>query len=58
MRQVDSFRGSLPPSFISFHLESQIPENDAATRPPVASPPVSADTTFRDPQTVAGLLNW
>ena len=56
MRQMDSYRGSSPPSFISFHLENQIPENDAATNPPVASPPVSANTTIIDPQTIADIL--
>ena len=54
---MDSIRGNLPPKFISFHLGNQIPAEDATTIPEVISPPVSADSTIFDPQTVADLLN-
>ena len=54
---MDSFRGSLPPIFISFRLVNQTPENDAVTSSPVTSPPASAEITISDPQTVADLLN-
>ena len=57
MRQMDSFRGSSPPKFISFYLGNQIPEDDAATNPEIISPPVSADSTIFDPETVADLLD-
>ena len=53
---MDSFRGSLPPKFISFHLGDQIPAEDTTTIPKIISPPVSADSTIFDPQTVADLL--
>ena len=56
-RQMDSFQGSLPPKFISFRLENQIPAEDTTTIPEIISPPVSADSTILDPQTVADLLN-
>ena len=54
---MDSIRGSLPPSFVSFRLENQIPENDAITSSAVASPPVSSDTTILESQTVVDQLN-
>ena len=54
---MDSFRGSLPPQFNSFHLGNQIPAEDTTTIPEILSPPVSADSTIFDPQTVADLLN-
>ena len=54
---MDSIGGNLPPKFISFHLGNQIPAEDATTIPEVISPPVSADSTIFDPQTVADLLN-
>ena len=53
---MDSFGGSLPPKFISFHLGNQIPPEDTTTIPERISPPVSADSTIFDPQTVADLL--
>ena len=54
---MDSFRRSLPPKFISFHLGNQIPAEDTTTIPEIISPLVSADSTIFDPQTVADLLN-
>ena len=54
---MDSFRGSLPPKFISFHLGNQIPAEDTTTVPEIISPLVSVDSTVFDPQTVADLLN-
>ena len=54
---MDSFRGSLPPKFISFHLGNQIPAEDTRTIPEIISPPVSADSIIFDSQTVADLLN-
>ena len=57
MRPMDSFRGSVPPKFISFHLGIQIPEEDTSTNSAVISPPVTEDSTVLDPQTLAELLN-
>ena len=57
MRQMDSYRGILPPKFILFHLGIQIPTEDATTIPELTSPPVSADSTIFNPQTVADLLD-
>ena len=57
MRQIDSFRGSVPPKIISFHLRNQIPEEDTSTNSAVVSPPTTADSTVLDPQTLAELLN-
>ena len=57
MRQMDSFRGSVPPKFISFHLGNQIPEEDTSTNSAVISPPATTDSIVLDPQTLAEFLN-